>query len=196
MPTSRAPRMSVEDRRESILDAAMPLLKQQGAEVTTKQIADAAGIAEGTIFRAFEDKQGLINAAVARYMDPEPTLVILRAIDTSLPLKDKVAAVVDVTSARFRGVVGIMSAVGIHHGPPSGMANPHHEHGHVPSSQPVTEALFEPDAEQLRMTPSDAVHFIRMLCFANSIPTIAGDRDLGTTDLVDFILRGIAKEGQ
>jgi hypothetical protein len=40
------------------------------------------------------------------------------------------------------------------------------------------------------------VHFIKLLCFANSVPTIAGDRDLSTPDLVDFILRGIAKEGK
>src|SRR5660398_293669 len=70
---NRAPRMSVEDRRESILDAVVPLLLSQGADVTTKDIADAAGIAEGTIFRAFVDKEELIQQAVARFMDPEPT---------------------------------------------------------------------------------------------------------------------------
>ena len=187
--------MSVEDRRESILDAAMPLLMNQGAEVTTKQIADAAGIAEGTIFRAFADKQDLVNAAVARYMDPEPTLAALRSIDTSLPLEDKVEAVVGVISARFRGVVGIMNALGIHHGPPPGMAHSHKHNGHGAPARTVTESLFEPDAERLRMSPAEAVHFIRLLCFANSIPTIAGDRELSAADLTDFILRGISKEG-
>jgi AcrR family transcriptional regulator len=188
--------MSVEDRRESILDAAMPLLKEQGAEVTTKQIADAAGIAEGTIFRAFADKHDLVNAAVARYMDPEPTLAMLRAIDTELPLEQKVLAVVEIISSRFRGVVGIMNALGVHHGPPPGMASPHPGKGVAAPSRTATEALFEPDAERLRMSPAEAVHFIRLLCFANSVPTIAAARDLSTEDLADFILRGIAKEGQ
>lgn len=188
--------MSVADRRESILDAAMPLLMNQGAEVTTKQIADAACIAEGTIFRAFADKQDLVNAAVARYMDPEPTLTALRAIDTSLPLEEKVEAVVTVISTRFRGVVGIMNALGIHHGPPPGMVHPHKHKAHAVPARTATEALFEPDADRLRMSPAEAVHFIRLLCFANSIPTIAGDRELSAADLADFILRGISKEGQ
>ena len=39
-----------------IVDAALPLLLEHGEMVTTRQIADAAGIAEGTIFRAFADK--------------------------------------------------------------------------------------------------------------------------------------------
>ncbi len=188
--------MSVEDRRESILDAAMPLLKEQGAEVTTKQIADAAGIAEGTIFRAFADKHDLVRAAVARYMDPAPTLTMLRAIDTDRPLEQKVSAVVDIISSRFRGVVGIMNALGVHHGPPPGMTSPHHGKGTIPPARTVTEALFEPDAERLRMSPAEAVHFIRLLCFANSVPTIAAGRELSTSDLTDFILRGISKEGQ
>lgn len=188
--------MSVEDRRESILDAAMPLLKEQGAEVTTKQIADAAGIAEGTIFRAFADKHDLVNAAVARYMDPAPTVTMLQAIDTDLPLEQKVLAVVEIISSRFRGVVGIMNALGVHHGPPPGMVHPHQHKGQSPPSRTATEALFEPDAERLRMSPAEAVHYIRLLCFANSVPTIASARDLSTADLADFILRGIAKEGQ
>lgn len=188
--------MPVEERRESILGAAMPLLMQHGADVTTKQIADAAGIAEGTIFRAFADKQELVGAAVARFMDPEPTLAMLRAVDVSLPLEQKVRAVVEIVSGRFKGVVGVMNALGIHHGPPPGMV---HQHRHTPAgteSRSVTASLFEPDAERLRIDPADAVHFIKLLCFANSVPTIAGDHELSTADLVDFILRGIAKEGQ
>lgn len=188
--------MSIEDRREWILDAAMPLFKAHGGEVTTKQIADAAGIAEGTIFRAFVDKQDLVRAVVERYMDPEPTLIALRAVDTAAPLQHKVAAVVEIVSERFRGVVGIMNALGIHHGPPPGMASAHDSHSTRKESHTVTEALFESDADRLRMPPADAVHFIRMLCFANAVPTIAGARDLTTADLTDFILRGIAKEGK
>ena len=48
--------MSVEDRRAAIVEAALPLLIEHGANVTTSQIAAAAGIAEGTVFRAFGDK--------------------------------------------------------------------------------------------------------------------------------------------
>ena len=48
--------MAPEDRRKAILEALIPLLVEQGGDVTTKEIAEAAGIAEGTIFRVFPDK--------------------------------------------------------------------------------------------------------------------------------------------
>src|SRR5690625_3684295 len=47
-----------------IVRAALPLLTEHGATVTTRQIAQAAGIAEGTMFRAFADKEELLVACV------------------------------------------------------------------------------------------------------------------------------------
>ena len=47
-----------------IIEAMLPLLLEHGEMVTTRQIAEAAGIAEGTIFRVFADKDELIAAVV------------------------------------------------------------------------------------------------------------------------------------
>ena len=62
--------MAPDDRRRAIVDAVVPLLLAHGDDVTTKQIADAAGIAEGTIFRVFPDKPALLMAAAAETMNP------------------------------------------------------------------------------------------------------------------------------
>ena len=45
--SGRASPMSVEDRRASIIAAVTPLLIEHGRQVTSAQIAAAAGIAEG-----------------------------------------------------------------------------------------------------------------------------------------------------
>ena len=57
---------------------------KHGSDVTTRQIADAAGVAEGTLFRVFEDKDAIIDAAVAKFMDPTPTLARLAQIPEGL----------------------------------------------------------------------------------------------------------------
>lgn len=191
---TRAPRMSVEDRRESILDTAIPLFMSHGSDVTTKQIAEAAGVAEGTIFRAFADKHELIHAVVERYMDPAPTLAALEAIDVELPLEDKVAQVVHIIRTRFAGVIGIMDALGLKPPPKA------HEHPHAVDKKHhasgVTLRLFEPHGDHLRIEPAAVVQYVRLMCFAVSVPAIVGDRPVSDGELVDFILRGISKEGQ
>ena len=55
-------------------------------------MAEAAGVAEGTIFRAFGDKESLIAAAVERYLESQP--IRQRAPGESTPaqpLVDKIA---------------------------------------------------------------------------------------------------------
>ena len=68
-----------------IVAATLPLLLEHGDRVTTKQIAEAAGIAEGTIFRAFVDKDEVIAAVIESALDPEPLEAALSAIPSDLP---------------------------------------------------------------------------------------------------------------
>ncbi len=55
----RAESLPPDERRAMIIEAMLPLLLEHGEMVTTRQIAEAAGIAEGTIFRVFADKDEL-----------------------------------------------------------------------------------------------------------------------------------------
>lgn len=55
-------RMSAEDRRLAILEAAMPLFAEHGLNgVTTRQLAEAAGVSEALLYRHFESKEALFE---------------------------------------------------------------------------------------------------------------------------------------
>jgi AcrR family transcriptional regulator len=57
--------------RERILDATKQIIQERGlARVTTKEIARAAGVAEGTLFKYFERKDDLLLAAVQENLPP------------------------------------------------------------------------------------------------------------------------------
>ena len=69
--------MSVEERelradarrnRERLIEAAQTLFRERGLEVSVAEIAQAAGVGRGTLFRNFASKEDLIEAVVAERM--------------------------------------------------------------------------------------------------------------------------------
>ena len=150
---TRAQPMSPEERRESIIDAVVPLLKEHGRDVSSRQIAEAAGVAEGTIFRAFGDKETLISAAIARFFDPQPFRDALRAIDPDEPTVDKITQVVQLLRDRFHGVIGFMSALGMELASDSGSIciMPISSITHLPVSLARAERFFDAMKKMSRM---------------------------------------------
>lgn len=189
--SGRARPLSPQERRDSILDAAVPLLIAHGADVTTRQLADAAGVAEGTLFRAFPDKQAIINAAVEKYLDPQVTFARISAIPADESLENKLHALVEILRERFEGVTGILTALGLREPPPAlhGTAAQRHK------GRSAAVALLEPHRDELRVDPETAVHFVRLLCFANALPPIASGRETSSQEIVDLMLQGIARKG-
>jgi AcrR family transcriptional regulator len=185
--SGRASPMSVEDRRASIIAAVTPLLIEHGRQVTTAQIAAAAGIAEGTIFRAFGDKETLIDAAIEAHLDPEPFRRDMRAIDRTLPLEVKVRRLIELMHKRFTTLFQLMNALGL-----AGQRPKHHA-----QSDFVLRVVDLLDGEegQLRFTGERVSQFIRMVALSASLPHVIGDSPIDTDTLADFVLHGIMKEG-
>ncbi|WP_435604570.1 helix-turn-helix domain-containing protein [Streptomyces sp. bgisy130] len=98
-----------------IVAAALPLVAEYGAAVTTSQIARAAGIGEGTIFRAFKDKDELLDACVAEAVGTDHVLRGLASISLDEPLTARLAEAAEALRAhmeRMGTVVGALHASG------------------------------------------------------------------------------------
>ena len=184
--------MAAGERRRMIIDTVIPLIMEHGVEVTTRQIAEAAGIAEGTVFRVFDDKNEIVDAAVERVMDPTDVLEALANIDRDLPLDATLEMVVTFLQARVQAAVALMSALGprdharhFNHGS--------HQRGPLSDATDAVESLLEPHRDRIRVPLATAVDYIRVLVFGTSMPYLRGPQT-DPSALTDFILRGIAAE--
>src|SRR3954470_21769142 len=82
----RAKPLSPEERLDKLVDATLNLLREHGRAVTTRQIAEAAGVAEGTIFRVVESKEELVELAITRAFEPGALIDRIEEIDPGQPL--------------------------------------------------------------------------------------------------------------
>ncbi len=180
----RASPMSPEDRRSAILDAAIPLLKEHGRDVSTRQIADAAGVAEGTLFRAFGDKETLISAAIDKFFDPEPFRNALRGVDPADTTEDKIHQVIEILRARFEGVVGFMSVMR-QQGPPPRRPGSDDDHEWLD----ILARTFRRD--ELAVPVDLLAHYLRVIAFSTALPPLNERHRFTTDELVGLITRGV-----
>jgi AcrR family transcriptional regulator len=187
--------MTPSQRRDSIVQAALPLLAEYGAAVTTAQIARGAGIGEATIFRVFHDKDAVLEACVAAVLDPEHVLRQLRSIELDQPLNDRLVEALDALDAHFGrigAVMGALHASGTPHrrSRMQGGEKPRERSTGRDASRAATrEAVLElvkPDQDQLRL-PADRVTDAFLTLFTAGG---RGDRTIATADLVDIFLHG------
>lgn len=103
--------MSRDERRAAIAYATIPLLEQHGSQVSTRQIAIAAGVAEGTLFRAFDDKVELLTAAAERALDPTARVAEVDGLPAAPDLAAELVQVARVIADGGRRVRRVMLAV-------------------------------------------------------------------------------------
>ena len=180
--------MPPDERKRAIVAAALPLLREFGRETTTRQIAEAAGIAEGTIFRVFATKDELFSEVMAQAFDPADFLAELESVDGSLPLRERLLALTEVMQRRFVGMFSLMTMMAMQ-GPPK------HAHGEEREvwrrrSHELMVSLVEPDAAAFRVPVEDVVRALRLLTFSGSHPHISEQRLMTPDEIVEVVLHG------
>jgi len=193
----RVPALAPEERRAAIIAATVPLLREHGVLVTTRQIADAAGVAEGTIFGVFPDKPSLIRAAVLSALDPEQGVKRIAAIQ-SPDLRVRLAETARILTAGFElngKLFGLLRGAA-KTGDDDQDAELHsriHE-GQRRIVETIAQA-FEPDSDQLRVTPTQAAQLFLTLHFAtNRHAMISPDQPPMSADqIISLLLDGLLK---
>jgi AcrR family transcriptional regulator len=205
----RAAPLSPEERRASILAATVPLLLERGRDVTTRELAAAAGVAEGTLFRVFADKQELVRAAVAQVLDPAELLEELAELAATASGSTLHAVLVQaVTVLQVRGERITSIFVAAHQvlagepGRPGGASatSPHgrsHGHGHdrphpMDLVADAMTALFAPHADEVRRTPQECARFLTAIVMATIRPGVPSSAvPLTPEEVVGLLLDGL-----
>ncbi|GIG68953.1 TetR family transcriptional regulator [Phytomonospora endophytica] len=186
--------MTPEQRREMIVRAALPLVAELGAAVTTGQIARAAGIGEATIFRVFTDKDELLHACLAQAFDPGHVLAEITAIPLDQPLADRLTEAAESMRAyleRMGALIGALHTGGRPRRPENPDGRPGDERdAAMGRTIEALSALFEPERATMRFTPEEAAELFLRLTFTRPAPDGAHVLDLPRT--IDAFLHGVA----
>jgi AcrR family transcriptional regulator len=186
----RVPALSAEERRAALITATIPLLREHGTAVSTRQIADAAGVAEGTIFGVFKDKASLIRAAIVSATDPGPLLASLRAVDPALDLR---ARLVEATRLIREHVSGFGALIYVIRS--AAFAADREGLVDLMASRYLVlyelANLIEPDAGRLRRNSSTAARLLLALAASAHGGLSMLDEALADDEVVSLVLDGL-----
>lgn len=182
---TRAAPLPPAQRRAAIIDAVAPLVIEHGSAVTTKQIAQGAGVSEGTIFNVFADKDELIDAVIDAALDPQPLEERLAAIDPALSFEARLITATEEVQLRVMHIWRLLSALG---------PRAHRRPRQIPPS-PGLVAIFASDPRRVRVEPADAARRLRAMTLTLTHPLMTDD-PATAAEIVDAFLHGVATRSE
>lgn len=190
--------MAPEERRRAIIEATLPLILERGTDLSTREIAIAAGVAEGTIFRAFETKQELIVAAMHAALSAEDALHRLTALPAGQSLTDRVVSILEVLLVEIRRTRSLTAALSH---PPLPTVRSHdgricppfnHRERRVKLIDAVEVALTG-HSIGLAVPPRIAAQVLLAMAFATSLDITENKALAQPRELAEVVLHGLAK---
>jgi AcrR family transcriptional regulator len=174
--------MPPDERRAAIIRDVLPKLVERGVGVTTRELAAAAGVSEGTLFNAFEDKDALIAAVVDAAIDPEPFERAVAEIDPAAPFEVRLVAATELVQRRIVDVWKLVSQLG---------SPGHREHRRTPlPDSPALVSLLETERDRLRRSPTEAARLLRAMTLSLTHPLMTEEPNTGR-EIVDLFLHGV-----
>jgi AcrR family transcriptional regulator len=187
--------MAADDRRRAIVAAITPLLVKKGALATTADMAKAAGIAEGTIFRVFPDKSALLYEVVRAAMDPAELCVALRSIDPALAMREQLGQAARLLGDHWKRVMALGEALrstAVLPGSRQAQAGRLVKESSAEIGAALT-TLFERHRAELSIAPAKAVAAFRGLVIATGHPLMPAEQRLDVDDVIGVLLTGVGR---
>ncbi len=179
----RATALPPDERRAAIVAAVRPLVLEYGERVTSRQLAEAAGVAEGTIFRAFADKDGVLAAVLEQALDPAPLEQALTDIPADVDFEQRLVAATRIIQRRVVDIWELISSLGA-------LGKQHS--GRPPETSAALTQLFADNADQLRVDPAEGARLLRAVTLSMTHPMIAVERATAE-EIVALLLHGIGR---
>lgn len=173
------------------MDAAAGLFTQYGGRFTSSQLAAAAGVSEGTVFRYFPDMSSLMRAARRQAVGLDELLPELRQAAEHEELRDRLRAAGDALIQRIVETARLIEAAGV-------------ARGHAPQEEidevfealtPIFEGFEVPTMSRRQQVATFLGLLVSGTLFSASGVLTGSDPSLEVDQIVDLYLDGMLSVG-